>query len=835
MGSGCHRDSQGGRSPAAHTYVLRLSAWLRSSGCAISAKRFTRIYVCFCHSACTCTHSRTLSLYTVPDDMDGELLAFIESCWDDNPACRPSISVIIFSLTHLFDAAKERKGDEQHDVMLTRVHQFCRAIHSILWIIKDSTEAEYAAVASLLHPDVNVTAKDETLRKMLENERGLDCIKTLGWMMFGGIEDGAEIVPEPLLKEHIICNLDASQALITFHFAVKPPEKPQRWTVKDVNEYESLERVLAAEIDLSSLVWKTRTGKAGKSRHRKLEREQKGSAARAHRRKEKNKDFVNFIKAAKYVRGIGASNIHPSAKLRLYGLQMQAQRGDAREKDAKERHLEAKDASLATDSKEEEIKGSVFSLRKLKFDAWCAEAGKDRKAAMLEYIEMLTAIAPRWKVAHILSAHDSLKNRDPTQMVWVLKVAFEKRSTEEVYHVMSSKKGANAQQHRVVSRLSLSELGKHLLATSIEIVQWDGKANARLFCEQNTVPKLKGPTSHKDEGKAFKQENPFLANMPTDLTLDDCIIDKIKHKTIEDQRAYFSEKMRRMARRGFDDDDGWKLCGRTIHPSLADENQLAIYGRQVAWSSTEQLRSTYSTELPAGEIFDSLLKTFETESSYLEKDPKNEAVKEGLRNQSCPFLLITPMWATAINYREYHVPWPLSKRDHFIVQDYVKVVQDSGRTWFFTYNHSLEHAYFAPREGFVRVIIRNQGLVGIPITPKEAEHSGTGVQSRLTWLVNVSLGGIFPSSFVRIMTRDLMIIPYRIAQMASKDLKHCNRPSQINPRDGGDAGDQDPFITNIPTDLSIKNCLVDMGDRKFATISEQRKFFKERMQHVGLA
>ena len=76
-------------------------------------------------------------------------------------------------------------------------------------------------------------------------------------------------------------------------------------------------------------------------------------------------------------------------------------------------------------------------------------------------------------------------------------------------------------------------------------------------------------------------------------------------------------------------------------------------------------------------------------------------------------------WATALQYRIVPCPWPLSSRDYFIVQDYV--LQDQGDekdgTWFFTINHNVEHPYFAPRKGFVRLHVKNQGLVGEPTRP----------------------------------------------------------------------------------------------------------------------
>ena len=50
--------------------------------------------------------------------------------------------------------------------------------------------------------------------------------------------------------------------------------------------------------------------------------------------------------------------------------------------------------------------------------------------------------------------------------------------------------------------------------------------------------------------------------------------------------------------------------------------------------------------------------------------------------------------------------------------------------FFFTYNSSIAHPYFAPREGFVRFLIKNQGMVGKPGRGKKGKRVTT-----LTWLV----------------------------------------------------------------------------------------------------
>ena len=57
------------------------------------------------------------------------------------------------------------------------------------------------------------------------------------------------------------------------------------------------------------------------------------------------------------------------------------------------------------------------------------------------------------------------------------------------------------------------------------------------------------------------------------------------------------------------------------------------------------------------------------------------------------------------------------------------------------------------RQGFTRMSVRFQGLVGVPMGTKEEQ--GT----RLTWLVNTDLGGIIPRAFCSRVWRGLMWLP----------------------------------------------------------------------------
>ena len=99
---------------------------------------------------------------------------------------------------------------------------------------------------------------------------------------------------------------------------------------------------------------------------------------------------------------------------------------------------------------------------------------------------------------------------------------------------------------------------------------------------------------------------------------------------------------------------------------------------------------------------------------------------------------------------------PLTDRDLFMVQDCVRVTSgNDGGTWFYTYNHEVDHHYFAPRSGFVRAKMKYQGMVGV---------LGDAGKTRLTWLVNIDFGGAVPSSFMNAMIVNLMIFPLSVVE-----------------------------------------------------------------------
>ena len=395
--------------------------------------------------------------------------------------------------------------------------------------------------------------------------------------MFGGLEDGAEIIIEPLLDEDVTIDLEKKIALVAMNFGVKAPKKRHQWTGKDKREFDNLEQALAeaekameahgAEALQQAVMEKESEAKPKLKRKLKLKRKKKPNRfqGRWGRNKNKKKDdpFTIFVKAARFVRGMGAGTIHPSAKLRLFGLLMQAQRGNIDQ---------GEDFDLPG------LKGSALALQKLKLRAWRSQKDKKREDAMKEYVELVTSLAPQWKVAHLLGSHDSVKDKKARVMMWVLKVKYREATEKERMKPLMVTSTALMDFYRV---------------TSIEVLQSSNATSARLWAEDG-IYLTNGKERENEEAKKNAEltdsasggmggevgeeqdendQDPFIANIPKDWSLSDCIVDKSKFKTIEDQRAHFEKRMLEMARAGHDEEDGWKFYRKTNSASVAELQQ----------------------------------------------------------------------------------------------------------------------------------------------------------------------------------------------------------------------------------------------------------------------
>ena len=408
-----------------------------------------------------------------------------------------------------------------------------------------------------------MSAVDPIIHEILNTVKGPTAIQSLAWMMLGGIEDGAKVTFEPLLDVDITSDIEMDCAVIAIHFKAVSSKNPKVRSAKIQKEFDSLQHVFLAaqeamEAQGTEALQNAMESSPVRTRQRRPRRVRSGQ-------KSKKEDlFLKFVKAANFVRGRGAMSIHPSAKLQLFGLRMQAQHGDISENESVQIGglLGLKDAALA--------------LRRLKLIAWQAKKGQDRIEAMNDFVALVTELSPNWQVAHIFSARDRIQSEARRPMMWVLKINFrrgnftENEESEDAIRTDSFTSATNAS-----SRL--------FRITSIEVLQSDNATNARLWVDdkiasQNHEREMPMPTN-KSEEELENTDNldPFIANIPNQWSLCDCIVDKSKFRTIEDQRKYFQERMREMARVHEDEEDEWKYYCKTKAPFASNEEQCVFF------------------------------------------------------------------------------------------------------------------------------------------------------------------------------------------------------------------------------------------------------------------
>ena len=598
------------------------------------------------------------------------MVGLIRQCWAADAAIRPSFSVIIqrFTLMKQANDAKTRTRSATAKQHTGQVRTLCRSIHGLLQRVKPGQWSELQARACLAK-DVVICASDKVLNKILRSEGGPNSAKSLGWLMFGGLGDGSEIIVEPLLDEDIaICR---ESAIVSFRFHAKGPLQEQLSQEKNEREFDGLARALAegehaleaegAQALDNAVAENVAAAKPKLRSTAKLRRKiRKRTSSFPQRKKD---PFARFVKAARYVRGIGSGTVHPSAKLRLFGLFMQVQRGDIPDK---------LDTMIIA-----ELEGSALALQQLKLESWRAQKKKSRKDAMKEYVEFLTSIAPQWAVAHLIGGSKSLMETKPREMMWVLKIEYREMNNEEMSASMEKMPLPN-KLHREQRQ---SQLGEHLqshLITSIEVIQAGNEAGGLHFSDMSIISSASS-LPHGTEKSAKMQEqggsgkemvaqsgmtkpkpasadDSFYANFPQDLTLEDCIVDKAKHKTIEEQRSAFQTKMREAARPAY---QGFNYYRMSNFKGVPAQEQVEIYERIVDWSSSKQMRTDYDTDLSVEEVFRFLMKTFQEETmARAASKQTSAAVKKALRKKHTLFSHYEALSAVELQYRTVTLPWP---------------------------------------------------------------------------------------------------------------------------------------------------------------------------------
>ena len=285
------------------------------------------------------------------------------------------------------------------------------------------------------------------------------------------------------------------------------------------------------------------------------------------------------------------------------------------------------------------------------------------------------------------------------------------------------------------------------------------------------------------------QDDHFIANIPKDLTERDCLVAKFKGKTLDEQRAFFVVKMGVMARQGRDEEDGWKYKGKTNALGVEVEDQLDVYERTVEWSAVKQLRSVVETaDFSCDEMFDFLSDDIRHRSNLSMSRFQNKAWAGGQEHRQ--FVLESKNSVLTLYFKVVPFPWPFTPRYTFVVQHYQRLRAGDGSSWFLCYNHDAEHEYFAQqRNGFQRMSIKYQGMVGVPCRPmEEADGGGGGARgakttTRLTWLMNIDFQGLVPTVVLQtsLLTSAcyprLMVIEMEKAACDKKEADHADTVS----------------------------------------------------------
>lgn len=180
---------------------------------------------------------------------------------------------------------------------------------------------------------------------------------------------------------------------------------------------------------------------------------------------------------------------------------------------------------------------------------------------------------------------------------------------------------------------------------------------------------------------------------------------------------------------------------------------------------------------------------------------------------------------------------PLTNRYMFVVQDYVRVPGgNSGGTsdlghCFYTYNHDIDHPYFAHRPGFVCMKVKNQGVVAT---------LGDEGKTRLTWLVNMNFGGMVPSAFVNGLLVGMMAFPVLIVEETEDYLRvrtegdvtdlSESSPTQEEEEEGNGNGAALHSKRESTAELKLKAELAEMKAemaRKDEELRTQKELLKE--------
>lgn len=218
----------------------------------------------------------------------------------------------------------------------------------------------------------------------------------------------------------------------------------------------------------------------------------------------------------------------------------------------------------------------------------------------------------------------------------------------------------------------------------IEIVQSANASNAKAWHDATATLVADSDKGQYDndkkstavggqQGAAVSDDDPFFTNAPT-LSEADFIVDKSKFATFDMQLEEFYDKMKTMARCDQEEEDGWEFFARAKGSKGASKQGIDVYRRSVDWSSVPQYRSRCVAQATVEVVFEQVAFVESSIENATKVANSKKKLKEMGNDKDKRILLTKTDGSTywrAIIYRFIRLPWPLSDRALFYVNDYV--------------------------------------------------------------------------------------------------------------------------------------------------------------------
>ena len=344
---------------------------------------------------------------TLPQEIDPEMKALIEDCWEENPALRPSATVVTNRLRKIlvkigagdtgeFKQVLSGLRDLDSSAKLERMEkivdtdeavQLCTSLSALLFKAGQADELDSKIASKIISPSATASSTDTIVDALLRELEGTPAMIEVGRMIYSGLSGReATIEPEPLLKGDILYEVKTGLALVTLRFAQTfapvnaPPKAPPNKTPRGMAGLEAaLAEATESQKDVALAFALSAAGDKKKARLRSARQRPRSELKRKLKKKTKKNElpdfvaslFETFIKASRFVRFSGAEKIPPSATVALTALFLQAQNGD---------YAKGKADSIPVGATR-----SSRCVHKASTAAWTKVQGKSRVECMKEY------------------------------------------------------------------------------------------------------------------------------------------------------------------------------------------------------------------------------------------------------------------------------------------------------------------------------------------------------------------------------------------------------------------------------------------------------------------